>query len=215
MSPYLLLALAYLVGATPTSLWVGRVFHGVDLRQKGSGNLGATNTFRTLGWKAALPVVLVDVAKGFLPVALFVALDSASTRSEWALAYGGAAILGHVFSFWVGFRGGKGVATSAGAFLALAPWAVLAAFVVWTVVVMITRIVALGSLVAAVVLPVAVWVVPPPGGTPVLIFAAGLAAFVVWAHRSNIGRLLRGEENRFSSSDGASRASSSEESEAP
>ena len=120
MSPYALVLLAYVVGATPTSFWVGRYGYGVDLREMGSGNLGATNTFRVLGGKAALPVMVVDIAKGWLPVFLFPQVDG-SAAWTWALAYGAAAIVGHVFSFWVGFRGGKGVATSGGVFLALAP----------------------------------------------------------------------------------------------
>ena len=196
MIPYLLLPAAYLVGATPTSLWVGRAFHGVDLRREGSGNLGATNTFRVLGWKAALPVVVFDVFKGWLPAALFAGWAGVPGLG-WSLAYGAAAILGHVFSIWAGFRGGKGVATSGGVFLAIAPWAVLVSAVVFTGLVAWTRIVSVGSLGAAAVLPVAVALTPHRGGTGAVLFAVALSAFVIWAHRSNIGRLRRGEENRF------------------
>ncbi|MFO7895179.1 MAG: glycerol-3-phosphate 1-O-acyltransferase PlsY [Longimicrobiales bacterium] len=186
--------LAYLVGATPTSYLVGRLVYGIDLRQRGSGNLGATNVFRVLGWRAAVPVGLVDVAKGAVPVALFPRWDQ-TAAPEWALAYGAAAIVGHVFSVYVRFKGGKGVATSAGVFAALAPWATLAALGAWVVVVALTRIVSLGSLVAAVTLPVAVYLTDEP--MLELSLAVGLALFVIYAHRSNIGRLLRGEENRF------------------
>ena len=122
MNP-ILLGLSYLLGAPPTSYWVGRGIYGVDLRERGSGNLGATNTFRVLGWKAALPVVLVDVTKGFLPVWLFPQIAGASLA--WTLAFGGAAVVGHIYSLWVGLRGGKGVATSAGALVGLPPGAVL------------------------------------------------------------------------------------------
>ena len=115
MNQLILLAASYLLGATPTSYWVGRWFYGRDLRTEGSGNLGATNTYRTLGWKAALPVALADIAKGYVPVAVFPALHGDAPWT-WALAYGAAAILGHVFSFWVGFKGGKGVATGSGGF---------------------------------------------------------------------------------------------------
>lgn len=188
-------ALSYLVGATPTSYWVGKVFHGIDLRREGSSNLGATNVFRVLGWKAAVPVVLIDIAKGWIPVGLFSVWAGASV--SWTLAFGAAAILGHVFSFWVGFKGGKGVATSAGVFLALAPWAALGAFVVWCVLTLPTGYVSLGSIGAALVLPVLVALTPHRGGTAVSVFSAALAVFVVWAHRGNIARLLRGEENRF------------------
>ena len=197
-SPYLLLPLAYLVGATPTSFWVGRVFYGVDLRRHGSGNLGATNAFRLLGVKAAVSVIIIDVGKGFLPVALFPALAGPTVGSQWILAYGGAAIVGHVFSLWVGFRGGKGVATSAGVFLGLAPWALLGAFLAWLMAVLSTRIVSAGSLAAALALPLVVWLVPPEGGVPVQLFASALALFIVWSHRSNISRLMRGEEKRIS-----------------
>jgi len=175
---------------------VGRFFFGVDLREKGSGNLGATNTFRVLGWKAALPVALFDIFKGWLPVWYFPQRDLTAVWG-WTLAYAAGAIFGHVFSFWVRFKGGKGIATSAGAFLALAPWSVLLALVGWLGVVFSTRIVSLGSLTAAVVLSVSLFFLPHRGGWGLELFTLGLAAFVFWAHRSNIGRLMRGEENRF------------------
>lgn len=194
--PLLLVAAAYVLGATPTSLWVGRAVFGVDLRQRGSGNLGATNVYRVLGWKPALPVILVDVAKGWAPVALF-PLAAPGAGTGWLLAWGGAAIIGHVFSFWAGFRGGKGIATSAGVFLALAPWGALAGFVAWLLVLVATRYVSLGSMIAALVLPVAVALTPHRGGTATLWFTVVLAAFVIWAHRANIGRLRRGEESRI------------------
>lgn len=197
MNPFLLLVLAYLLGATPTGLWVGKRFHGVDLRRVGSGNLGATNTFRVLGWKAALPVMLVDLLKGWFPTWLFPRIDVDGSPWAWTLAYGGAAILGHCYSVWVRFRGGKGVATSGGVFLALAPWAMLAAAAVWAIVVATSRIVSLGSVLAALALPVAVALTPHEGGSALTIFSAALALFVIAAHRSNLGRLLRGEEHRF------------------
>ena len=196
MTPFLFLLLAYLLGATPTSFWVGRLFFGVDLRRVGSGNLGATNTFRALGWKAALPVAVFDVLKGWFPVWFFPQHDYTATWS-WTLGYAGAAILGHVFSFWVRFKGGKGIATSAGAFLALAPLGVLVSLVVWMGVVFSTRIVSLGSLAAAVALPASLLFLPHEGGATLLAFTLGLALFVFWAHRTNIQRLLKGEENRF------------------
>lgn len=193
-----LLLLAFILGATPTSLWVGRVFHGVDLRQVGSGNLGATNTFRALGSKAALPVMVVDVLKGYLPVVLFPGMAGVE-GSVWVLAFGAAAILGHVFSFWVRFRGGKGVATSAGVFLALAPIPLLITVGVWSGLVMATRIVSVASITAAALLPVLILLLPTPRheGDALVVFTALLGAFVVWAHRANIRRLMRGEESRF------------------
>lgn len=197
MNPLLLVLLAYLLGSVPTSHWVGRGVFGVDLRKRGSGNLGATNTFRVLGWKAAVVVVTVDVAKGFVPAWAFPLLDAPETAWSWAMAYGAAAVLGHVFSVFNGFRGGKGVATSGGVFLGLAPWAVLAAFVAWLGVVLVSRIVSLASIAAAVTAPVAVWFTPHRGTSELPLFTLALAAFIVWAHRSNIGRLLRGEEGRI------------------
>ena len=193
---YLLLALSYLLGATPTSYWVGKASRGLDLREHGSGNLGATNAFRVLGWQWALPVVVVDIGKGFVPVWLFPGL--AGVGLGWTLLFGTAAIVGHMFSFWVGFRGGKGVATSAGVFLALAPLAFLGALVVWVGVIAVTRYVSLGSILAALALPALVVFTTPSGDDRTLLasFSAALAAFVIWKHRSNIRRLLAGEESR-------------------
>lgn len=193
--PYALLALSYLLGATPTSYWVGKAFHGVDLREHGSGNLGATNAFRVLGWRSAGPVMVVDIAKGFIPAGVFPRL--ASVSFGWALAFGAAAIVGHMFSLWVRFRGGKGVATSAGVFLGFAPWAVLGAFLVWVAVVVLTRYVSAGSIAAAATLPLFVAFTPHAGGGGLLVFTGALALFVIWAHRSNVRRLLRGEETRI------------------
>jgi glycerol-3-phosphate acyltransferase PlsY len=190
---WLLLLAAYLTGATPTSYIVGRI-RGIDLRQHGSGNLGATNAFRVLGWKAATPIFMIDIAKGWFPTACF-ALWDRRPEAEWALAYGAAAIIGHVFSVYVRFRGGKGVATGAGVFLALAPLAVLLCLVVWGTLVFLTGYVSVASIAAAVVLPTVVYASLGPG--PVLWVAIGLAAFVIFAHRSNIRRLLQGEEHRF------------------
>ncbi len=200
--PGLLVVLAYLLGATPTSWWVGRAVYGVDLREKGSGNLGATNTFRVLGWRAALPVALFDVFKGWLPTAAFASWAGVTDPVAWSLAFGAAAILGHVFSLWVRFKGGKGVATSAGVLLALAPWAALVCLVAFVAVVWTTRMVSAGSITAALLLPPAVALTPTRGGTLLVGFSGALALFVVWAHRSNIGRIVRGEESRFGGGSG-------------
>lgn len=194
MTPILLLAAAYFMGAIPTSYIVGKLTRGIDLRQHGSGNLGATNAYRVLGWKAATPIFIVDIAKGFVPVYLFPQIDG-SNAAGWALAYGAVAIFGHVFSIYVGFRGGKGVATGAGVFLALAPLAVLAGLIVWAALAFGTGYVSLASIAAVVVLPIAVAFTVP--SRSVLLLALGLAIFVIWAHRANVKRLLRGEEHRF------------------
>ncbi len=196
MISYVLLALAYVCGATPTSYVVGKAAYGIDLRTRGSGNLGGTNTFRVLGLKAAVPVIVVDILKGWIPAWYFPQIDGDAPWA-WALAYGAAAILGHVFSFWIGFKGGKGIATSGGVFMAVAPIAMLAGLATWLLVAFGTRIVSVASIAAAVVIPAVVYFAPDPGGDLTLWFAVGLAVFVIWAHRSNIARLLRGEENVF------------------
>ena len=195
VNPYVLAALAYATGATPTSYVVGRGVYGVDLRTKGSGNLGGTNTFRVFGWKAALPVIVVDVLKGWFPVWYFPQIHGDAPWT-WALVYGGAAIVGHVFSFWVGFKGGKGIATSGGVLLGLAPVAVAVCLGIWIGAVSVTRIVSVGSLSAALTLPVVVYVLPREGSAMVW-FAGALSVFVMWSHRSNIKRLLRGKESSF------------------
>ena len=197
MSPFVLLALAYGAGATPTSFWLGKVVYGVDLRTKGSGNLGGTNAFRVLGWKAAVPVMVIDIGKGWLPAWYFPQIQSGASPSTWALAYGGAAVLGHVFSFWVRFKGGKGIATSAGVLLGLAPVAFAICLAVWIGVFALTRIVSAASLGAVLTLPLVAYLRPERDGSEMVWFALALSAFVVWAHRSNIGRLLRGEESSF------------------
>lgn len=196
MTPYLYLLLAYVLGSTPTSYWVGRFLFGVDLRKEGSGNLGATNSYRAIGWKAAIPVALIDVLKGWFPVWFFPQHDHTAVWT-WTMGYAGAAIVGHVFSFWVRFKGGKGIATSAGAFLALAPWGVGVSLLVWMGVTFSSRMVSLGSLAAAVALPISLLFLPHRGGNALLGFTVGLAVFVFWAHRTNVGRILRGEEHRF------------------
>lgn len=191
---WLLLLASYLLGAFPTSYVVARLARGIDLRQYGSGNLGATNAFRVLGWRAATPIFIVDIFKGWFPAFFFVRWDGAPAF-EWALAYGAAAIFGHVFSVYVGFRGGKGVATGAGVFLALAPYAVLVGLLVWATLVYLTGYVSVASIAAALLLPLLVFAFRAP--MSVFWLSVGLATFVVYAHRANIVRLRRGEEHRF------------------
>lgn len=191
----LLVVAAYLMGAFPTSYVVGRLARGIDLRDHGSGNLGATNAFRVLGWRAASPIFVVDIFKGFAPAFWFPLVDGSAAGPLWALVYGTAAVIGHVFSVFVGFRGGKGVATGAGVFLALAPLAVLGGLLIWAVLVFGTGYVSLGSVAAAAALPLLVFLTG--ARLEVLALSAALASFVIYAHRANIRRLLRGEENRF------------------
>jgi len=188
----LAIALSYALGSVPTGLWLGRGLRGIDIRQHGSKNIGATNTMRVLGKKLGALALFADIAKGMLPVLVIARLD------PWAhlpLACGLAAVLGHSFSLFLKFRGGKGVATSTGMFLALAPVPTLIAAAVFAAVLAATRMVSAGSLSAAVALSIAVFCFP--FSTPVRIVAVLLAALVAVKHRSNIKRILRGEENRI------------------
>lgn len=190
------LAIAYLAGSIPTAWIVGKA-KGVDLGSMGSGNYGATNVYRNLGAMPAAIVVLVDVSKGLLPVLLLPRLLPVEGWSTigYQVAIAAAAVLGHVYSVFLGFRGGKGVGTAAGAYVALAPWATLVAVLTWGAVVAASRIISLASLTAAVVLLLAVVVL---GGETVLIGMTGLlVTFVFWTHRDNLGRLTRGEEKRI------------------
>jgi glycerol-3-phosphate acyltransferase PlsY len=201
MTPWLFLALAYLWGAVPASYVAGRLARGIDLRRHGSGNLGATNTFRVLGARVAAPVMVFDILKGFLPVFLFGRWDAAVdpvVDLRWKLAYGAAAIVGHVFSVYVGFKGGKGVATSAGVFLALAPLPVGVGLLVWLGVLRFTRMVSAASISAAAALGVLLLLVPGIA-YEVRILGWAVALFVIFAHRANIGRILKGTEPRFGS----------------
>jgi glycerol-3-phosphate acyltransferase PlsY len=191
---------AYLLGATPTSYMAGRLGRGIDLREHGSKNLGATNVYRLLGWGYAIPVGLFDVAKGAVAVALF---GRWASGPEWLpVTLGGAAVLGHMFSPFVGFRGGKGVATAAGVFLALAPLAFAIAVPAWGLSLWVSGYVSLSSIVAAVTFPV--WVrLTTDGDGPTFWASVVLALLIVLAHRANIQRLLAGTENRFRTRKGA------------
>lgn len=194
------LVLAWLTGSLPTALLVGKA-HGVDLRTVGSGNLGATNALRTLGWKAGLLVYLVDTLKGALPVALLPRLLAAAfggaAHPHWGMAFGLAAVLGHVRPVFLrGKGGGKGVATASGVFFALAPIPALSSLLAFVVTVSVSRYVSLGSLIGAVVLTaVAGWQLGPRA--PVFGLALAVTAFVFWTHRENIGRLRAGTERRI------------------
>ena len=186
---------SYMVGAIPTSYLAGRLFRGIDLREHGSKNLGATNVYRTLGWRYAVPVGLFDIAKGAVPVLLFA--PRVSDSQLFALACGIAAILGHVFSVFVRFRGGKGVATAAGVMLGLTPLALGVAALAWMVVLGLTGYVSLASIASAALFPVAVYLLERPDRPEILWLDALVAAAIIWLHRANIRRLLNGTESRF------------------
>lgn len=196
-----LLLAAYLLGSIPTSLWLARYAKQIDLREFGSGNLGATNLFRAAGAGYAAVAMTVDLGKGFLPAWLFARLDGVAAP-QLALAYGVAAVFGHVFSLWAGFRGGKGVATGGGVYLALAPAAVGLGAVVWLGVMLGVRIASAASLTASAALPLLIWVTRRQLDF-VFWSALPLAALIWWTHRSNLRRLLAGNEPRVARASGA------------
>lgn len=193
MRVFLLLLAAYVIGSIPTSYLFGRRA-GTDLREVGSGNLGATNVMRVLGARAAVPVAVIDIAKGFVP-AWFFPLWDGSGYASLSVAYGACAIIGHVWSLFLRFKGGKGVATAGGATLAVAPLAAITAVLAWLGILLITRVASLASLVAASLVPLVAYV---SDSTPeVVTWCAGVAILVWWTHRANIVRLRHGEEPRF------------------
>ncbi len=185
---------SYLLGAIPTSLWVVRAVKGIDLRSVGSGNLGATNLYRLLGFGYAIPVALFDALKGAVPVALLGPWAGLGLVGSFLL--GVVAVVGHAFSVFANFKGGKGVATGSGIVLGLAPWAFVVTLGVWIVTVRLSGYVSLGSILAAAVLPPAVWLLHPDRHAIVWGLAV-LSATIIWLHRGNIRRLLDGTENRF------------------
>ncbi len=197
-----MLALAYVAGSFPTSIVVGKLFFHKDIRAEGSGNAGGTNSFRVFGWKAGVAVVVVDVGKGVLAALLISRLGAPSGLPVEALRLLGglAAVVGHVWTLFAGFRGGKGVATAAGALVAVAPLPAAGAALVFALVLFSTGIVSLGSIAAASAFPVWILLLGLAGFpvSPVLLgFGLVLAPLIAFTHRANIGRLRRGEEKRF------------------
>ncbi len=190
----IMLVLAYLIGATPTSYFAGKLGKGIDLREHGSNNLGATNVYRVLGWKYAIPVGVIDMVKGAVPVAI---LGPWSNGPAWfTVALGLAAVLGHMFSPFVRFRGGKGVATAAGMLLALVPLAIVISLAIWAVTLWVSGYVSVASLTVAVVFPL--WVRLTAPDEPYTFWASVvLALLIVYSHRANIQRLSAGTEHRF------------------
>ena len=196
MHPLVGVLLSYLAGSVPFAYLAGKA-RGIDLRQHGSGNLGATNAVRVLGPRVGGLVYLGDTLKGLLPVLLLPRIISTSTPDLWAIAFGLAAVIGHVRPvFLLGKGGGKGVATAGGVFFGLAWLPTLISLVVFVVTFVLTRIASLASLAAAVALPIALFIWAGPRA-PLFILSFAMMLFVVWTHRSNIRRLRRGEEPRF------------------
>jgi glycerol-3-phosphate acyltransferase PlsY len=201
MLPLLALPIAYLLGSIPFGYLIVKAARGADVRQTGSGGTGATNVSRRAGKLAGVATLLLDALKG--AVAVFVAAKWTDqvqlhwTTADWiVLGAGVLAIVGHIFPVWLKFRGGKGVATGAGVFFVIAPFAVLCAGVVFLAVVLITRYVSLGSIVAAATIPLFSWL----SGlrAPEVTGAVVGALLIIFAHRANIGRLIGGTESKFS-----------------
>jgi glycerol-3-phosphate acyltransferase PlsY len=195
--------LAYLLGSIPFGYLLVRLFVGGDVRETGSGGTGATNVTRRAGKGVGVLTLLLDLLKGAAAVLVAGALLGGGGGEQWwVCAAGAAAVLGHVFPVWLKFRGGKGVATGLGVFLVLAPVATLCAALVFVVVVRLWRYVSLGSMAAAALLPVVVWSLSTLGigaraPRPLLVLSILGAALIVFMHRANVGRLLRGEESKL------------------
>jgi glycerol-3-phosphate acyltransferase PlsY len=193
---------AYGLGSIPTSVWIGKRFYGVDVRTQGSGNAGATNTIRVLGSRAGIPVLLFDVFKGWLAVYLSVLFmpDSLSVTqvSIYQIVLAVAAVLGHVFPVFAGFRGGKGIATLLGVGIALYPWAVLIVIGIFILVLIITKYVSLSSITGAICFPFIVVFAFHTDSLPLTVLAIFVGVFVPLTHRKNIKRLLNGTESKFS-----------------
>ncbi|NCG26179.1 MAG: glycerol-3-phosphate 1-O-acyltransferase PlsY [Verrucomicrobiales bacterium] len=215
--PYLTCILAvlaaYIAGSLPFGFWISKCL-GVDIRNQGSGNIGATNVLRTLGRKVGITVLILDILKGFLPVLIGGAViikqlpdsmlgnEEIEGRIYVLLAIG--TILGHNYTFWLGFKGGKGIATSAGAIMSFLPEVLIGSTLVWILFFFLSRYVAIASIAAAFSIPILTvsldhnYVFPDINSSPpVIIFGIIAAAMAVWRHRSNIQRLIKGEEDRF------------------
>jgi len=203
----IVIVIAYIIGSTPTSIIVSKTVYKQDVREHGSGNAGATNVFRTFGWKPALFVTLVDVFKGWLPAYVAGNLDSNtilfhSNPDALMIIAGFAAVLGHTYTMFAGFKGGKGVGTLAGMLIALYPIALPICLLVFILTLMTTGIVSLGSMLASAALPVTLFIIE--GMNPdtqisltLRVFALLIPTFIIFTHRSNIKRMMDGTENRF------------------
>ena len=199
-----LLVGSYLLGSIPFGYLAGRLV-GIDIREAGSGNVGATNVVRVLGKRYGYPVFALDVLKGFgaVKIAMLLAPGRSPAWNSpeiFGILAAMSSVLGHLYPPWLTFKGGKGVATSAGALLALTPVATLIGVVIWIIVFWLTRYVSLASITAALVLPVVILVVSSEDqnkGKPLFYSSACVGAVIIWRHRSNLSRLIRGTEPRF------------------
>ena len=200
MKELLLILSAYLIGSIPTAIWVSRSFFGIDIRDYGSGNAGATNTFRVLGSRWGCFVMGVDVLKGVLATSLYILLPyylhNETERTNFMVGLGLAAVVGHIFPIWAEFRGGKGVATLFGMIIAIQPLAAVCCVGVFVLVLYLTRFVSLSSILASVAFAVFILYIFDEKETLYRGFAIAVALLVVLTHQKNITRLLRGSENK-------------------
>ena len=199
----LFLILAYFTGSFPSAVWVGRTFYNKDVREYGSGNAGATNTFRVLGKGAGIPVLLMDIFKGLLSVNYILLVSNSSQLSsttffEIQLAFGVAAVIGHLFPIYTGFRGGKGIATLLGLLIGLNAIAAIVAIVVFVIVFLISKYVSLGSILASLAFPFVVFVIldEKDVNASLELFSVFVPILTLITHQKNIERLIRGEENK-------------------
>ena len=196
----LFILLAYLTGAFPSAVWVGKTFYKIDVREFGSGNAGATNTFRVLGKKAGIPVLIMDIFKGWLSVNYISFLtnipESAEAVFEIKLAFGIAAVIGHLFPIYTGFRGGKGIATLLGLLIGLHAVAALYSILVFVIVFIISKYVSLGSIIASIAFPILVILILGSTNVSLNLFAFFVPILSLITHQKNIERLLRGEETK-------------------
>ncbi|MCJ7801636.1 MAG: glycerol-3-phosphate 1-O-acyltransferase PlsY [Candidatus Marinimicrobia bacterium] len=200
-----LLLLSFITGSFPTSIILGRIVKGIDIREHGSGNAGGTNVFRVLGWKPALIVVLIDIFKGWLPTAIYATIllkgQPIADVGVIQILCGFAAVLGHTYTIFAGFRGGKGIGTLAGMLIALFPIAFPLCLLAFIITLILTGYVSLSSIMATVALPIILLILPIFGiqqsSLSLLIFALLIPWFAIFTHRSNIVRLRNGTENRF------------------
>ena len=199
--PAIFAVIAYLLGSIPTSVWVGRLFFNTDVRDHGSGNAGATNTIRIFGWKAGLPVMVIDVFKAVAAVLLVRLIPWVEKGSDLYYTiesvYALLAIAGHIFPVFAGFRGGKGVATVFGAMLIINFPATLISFLVFALIIAFTRYISLGSILAGITFPIAIILILNIPHIGFQIFSLLVPVIITISHRQNIGRLFRGEERKF------------------
>lgn len=193
--------LAYLLGSIPSAVWIGKLFHNIDVRQHGSGNAGAANVIRVLGWKTGIPVMIIDLAKGWtaamLPPLLHIAPSGSALITNLQILTGVTAIIGHIFPVFAGFRGGKGVATVFGVLLAIQPLLTICCLGVFLAVLLITGIVSVSSMSAGIAFPALLFLLFDTPSVIFKIFSVFVAIALLITHRKNLGRLMKGEESRL------------------